>query len=78
MGRRHAEYMVNRAEQVNDAGALSQIGQVSVQFNPKFQRLSLHRVSIVRDANVIDHTGSAEVRFLQRESGLDKAWSAAW
>ena len=65
-------YMVNRAEQVNDAGALSQIGQVSVQFNPKFQRLSLHRVSIVRDANVIDHTGSAEVRFLQRESGLEQ------
>jgi lipoprotein NlpI len=70
-------YFVHRAEQVNDAGALSQIGQVSVQFNPQYQRLLLHRVQILREdagdgGEAIDHTWSAEVRFLQRESALEQ------
>ncbi|MEW6703227.1 MAG: DUF3857 domain-containing protein [Pseudomonadota bacterium] len=64
-------YLVNRAEQVNDAAALGQIGQVSLQFNPLYQRLLLHRVGIVRGQAFIDHTAGAPLRLLQRESGLE-------
>jgi hypothetical protein len=65
-------YLVHRAEQVHDAGALSHIGRVTVQFNPQFQRLLLHRVALLRGSATVDHTASAEVRFLQRESGLEQ------
>ncbi len=65
-------YLVNRAERVDDPGALSQIGQVALHYNPKYQRLLLHRVAIVRGAEVLDHTADAPVRFLQREAGLEQ------
>ncbi|MED5620158.1 DUF3857 domain-containing protein [Ideonella sp. BN130291] len=65
-------YLVNRAEQVDDAGALSQIGQIALHFNPEYQRLLLHRVAIVREGAAIDHTSNVPVRFLQREAGLEQ------
>ena len=64
--------LVNVAQQVFDAGALGQIGQVSIQFIPQYQRLVLHKVAVLRDAQTIDHTGTAPVRFLQREAGLEQ------
>ncbi|MFN0184338.1 MAG: DUF3857 domain-containing protein [Aquabacterium sp.] len=70
VGPPHA-YLVNRAEQVNDASALSEIGQPQIHFNPQFQRLLLHRVLVIRGEQTMDHTAHAKVRFLQRESGLE-------
>ena len=64
--------LVNAAQQVNDASVLGQIGQIALQFIPQYQRLVLHKVAIVRDGRPIDHTLSAPVRFLQRESGLEQ------
>lgn len=65
-------YLINRAEQVDDPGALGHIGQVSLPYNPRHQRLLLHAVRILRGDEVIDHTHSAELRFLQREAGLEQ------
>ena len=64
--------LVNVAQQVNDAGALGQIGQVAMHFIPQYQKLVLHRVAILRGDQVIDHTATAQVRFLQREAGLEQ------
>ncbi len=64
--------LVNVAQQVNDSAALGQIGQISLRFIPQYQRLLLHKVAILRGEQVIDHTASAPVRFLQRESGLEQ------
>jgi transglutaminase-like putative cysteine protease/tetratricopeptide (TPR) repeat protein len=64
--------LVNIATQVLDASALGQIGQVSIYFIPQYQRLSLHKVAILRGAETIDHTASVPVRFLQREAGLEQ------
>jgi transglutaminase-like putative cysteine protease/tetratricopeptide (TPR) repeat protein len=64
--------LVNIAQQANDASALGQIGQASIQFIPQYQRLVLHQVAIQRGEQVIDHTASAPVRFLQREAGLEQ------
>lgn len=65
-------YLVNRAEQVTEAAALSAIGQPQLQFAPQYQRLLLHRVAILRGGETIDRTASVRVRFLQRESGLEQ------
>lgn len=64
--------LVNVAQQVNDPSALGQIGQVSIQFIPQYQKLVLHRVAILRGEQVIDQTSTAPVRFLQREAGLEQ------
>ncbi|MBC8055031.1 MAG: DUF3857 domain-containing protein, partial [Rhizobiales bacterium] len=64
--------LVNVAQQVNDPAALGQIGQVSMQFIPQYQKLVLHRVQVLRGDQVIDHTATAQVRFLQREAGLEQ------
>jgi len=64
-------YLVNRALQVNDAGALAQIGQYPLYFVPQYQRIRLHRVGIVRDGRELDRSAQVSVRFLERESGLE-------
>jgi transglutaminase-like putative cysteine protease/lipoprotein NlpI len=64
--------LVNVAQQVNDTAALGRIGQISLRFIPPYQRLLLHKVAILRGEQVIDHTASAPVRFLQREAGLEQ------
>ncbi len=65
-------YLVNRAEQAREASALGAIGQPQLAFNPQYQRLLLHRVQVVRGGEVIDHTPTVRVRFLQRETGLEQ------
>jgi len=64
--------LVNVATQVNDAAALGQIGQIAIHFVPQYQRLSLHKVVILRGSESIDHTAGVQVRFLQREAGLEQ------
>ena len=64
--------LVDQARQANDPGALGQLGQVSIAFIPQYQRLLLHKVLILRGDQVIDHTATVPVRFLQREAGLEQ------
>lgn len=63
--------LVSVAQQVHDASALGQIGQIAMQFIPQYQRLSLHKVAVLRNGQTIDHTASVPVRFLQREANLE-------
>ncbi|NTV11802.1 MAG: DUF3857 domain-containing protein, partial [Zoogloea sp.] len=63
---------INRAVQVNDNSALARIGQYTLEFVPQYQKLRLHKVLILRDGKTTDHTRSVDVRFLQRETGLER------
>ncbi|MGE0097928.1 MAG: DUF3857 domain-containing protein [Hydrogenophaga sp.] len=65
-------WLVNRVVQAQDAGMLGALGQVSIRFNPAYQKLSLYRLAVLRGTQVIDHTTSVPVRFLQRELGLEQ------
>lgn len=64
--------LTQRVVQVNHASALGEIGQLSLEFNPQYERLLLHKVLILRGTQTIDHTRSALVRFLQREAKLEQ------
>lgn len=64
--------LTHRVVQVNEASALAEISQTTLEFDPQFERLLLHRLVIVRGAQTIDHTRSAPVRLLQREAGLEQ------
>lgn len=65
-------WVSNRVVQANDSGLLGRLGQVALQFNPAYQKLSLHRLAVLRNGQVIDHTGTVPVRFLQREMQLEQ------
>lgn len=62
--------LMRRVIQAHDAQGLTQIGHVRVEFQPRHQKMHLHRLQIERDGRVIDHTRTAAVRFLQREQDL--------
>ncbi|MDH5332066.1 MAG: DUF3857 domain-containing protein, partial [Aquincola sp.] len=62
--------LTHRVVRAKDAIALAEIGQVTLDFNPQFERMLLHQILIVRGAETIDHTITAPVRFLQREPKL--------
>jgi transglutaminase-like putative cysteine protease len=64
--------LVHRAEQVNDAAALAQVGHVTIPFNPQYQRLLLHRLRVLRDGLATDHAATAPLQLLQREAGLEQ------
>lgn len=65
-------YHVRFAMIVKDASALGTAGQIAIPFVPDYQRLQLHAVRILRDGQPLDQTRSASIRFLQRETGLDR------
>ncbi len=64
-------WLSNRVMQATDSSMLGALGQVSLQFNPAYQTLKLHRLAILRGGQEIDHTVSVPVRFLQRETQLE-------
>lgn len=63
--------LMRRVIEALDTQGLAQIGHVRVDFQPRHQRMHLHRLQIERDGRFIDHTRTAAVRFLQREQGLE-------
>jgi transglutaminase-like putative cysteine protease len=63
--------LINHALQVNDPASLSEIGQYAFSYFPSYQKLQLHRVAIIRAGQVMDRTATANVRLLERESGVD-------
>ena len=62
---------VRRAIRLNDASSLSAFGRVPIPFIAEYQKIALHTLQIVRDGAVLDRLPGAQVRFLQREAGLE-------
>ena len=63
---------IRRAILIKDQPSLTAAGQVPIQFVPEYQRLQLHALRVLRGSETIDQTKSAQVRFLQRETGLER------
>jgi Domain of Unknown Function with PDB structure (DUF3857) len=63
---------VHRAVMINDVASLNTAGQLSVQFVPQYQRLQLHAIRVLPAGKSEDRTSSSTIRFLQRETGLER------
>jgi lipoprotein NlpI/transglutaminase-like putative cysteine protease len=63
---------VHRAIMINDAASLTAAGQLAIGFAPQYQRLQLHAIRVLRDGKSEDRTTSSTMRFLQRETGLER------
>ncbi|MBP1314854.1 DUF3857 domain-containing protein [Herbaspirillum sp. 1130] len=64
-------FYVNRAAQINDSSALASAGQLIIDFVPQYQKMHLHSLRVLRGKEVLDHTSRVQVRFLQRELGME-------
>ena len=60
-----------RAIAVNDAAALTVMGQIGINFVPEYHRVQVHSIQILRGQDVLDRTNS-NTRFLQREKDLER------
>ena len=67
-------FLVQRAIQVNDKTRLSEIGQYGLSYYPAYQKLYLHKVAVLRGAEVIDRTATVNTRLLEREPSLESGF----
>lgn len=63
--------LYNRALQVNDSSELGAIGQFELSYFAQYQKLTLHRVMILRGDQRLDRTASVNIRPLQRETNIE-------
>jgi transglutaminase-like putative cysteine protease len=59
------------ASKALNAQGVESIANIEIRFDPSFQKLTLHTINIRRGNAVIAKLPSAQVRVLQRESGLE-------
>jgi transglutaminase-like putative cysteine protease len=55
-----------------DSNALSERSQIEIEFDPAYQQLTLHGVTVTRDGKLIDKLSSAEVKVVQQERELEQ------
>jgi lipoprotein NlpI len=60
-----------RALQAMQASALNELGTLQIAFNPAYQTVQLHHVSVHRSGQVIQKLPSLRFRFLQRETQFE-------
>ncbi|MFA9438292.1 DUF3857 domain-containing protein [Uliginosibacterium sp. sgz301328] len=70
--------LVHRAWQVNDASALGYLGQYSIAFQPDYQQLVLHRLTIIRSGQSIDKLATVQVRFVRPQQEADNSIVSGW
>jgi lipoprotein NlpI len=66
------DVLVHRATQILDSSQLGRLGQYPIEFVPDYQKLSIHRVSVIRNQQAQDRLEKTQVRVLQREAGLEQ------
>lgn len=62
---------VHRAWQPNASAAVQALGNMTIPFNPEYHRVQLHILRVIRNGQTLDKLATADIRFLQRETGLD-------
>jgi hypothetical protein len=65
------EYFFGLSMRANNAQALGELANFKAEFNPSFQRLVLHDVSIMRDGKRIERLNADEITMARREQGLE-------
>ncbi len=63
---------MHRAITAHEASGLGAVGQFEIEFFPEYQKVQLHSLRILRGGASIDKLHVADIRFLQRETELDR------
>jgi transglutaminase-like putative cysteine protease len=59
------------ASKALDGGGVEKVANISINFDPSYQTLTLHAINVIRDGTVIPKLPGARVQVLQRETELD-------
>jgi TPR repeat protein len=66
-------YYSHHVVQANTTAGIAQLGQIAIPFNPAYQTFQLHQLSVIRNGLAINKLDTANVRFLERELGLEQS-----
>ncbi len=61
-----------RAELVTAQAGAERVAQFSVSFDPAFEKLDVHRISVIRDGERIEHAHTAFFEVLRRERQMER------
>ena len=65
------EYYVRIAYRINNDNGIQSGSQISINFNPSFQTLTLHDINLIRGGEKLDRLDLDQIKTLQREQNLD-------
>jgi hypothetical protein len=65
-------WFYRRAEMVTAPAGAERAAQFSVSFDPKFERVEVHGVAVIRDGRRIEHSESALFEVLRRERNMER------
>jgi len=71
LDRKPFERHVRMVYRITARGSVEAGGRFEVTFQPEFQRVVLHGVSVIRDGTRLDRSGSIRTELLRREPGLE-------
>jgi len=72
LGERTQVVYTRLARTALDTSTLREISEPTIVFNPAFQRLTLHELTIVRDGQRLDRLADLHVELMRREQGLER------
>ena len=67
------EYYVHYATQVYNSEGIQDFSDISVSFDPTYQTLTIHNITIHRDGRKLDKLAGAEINTYQRETSLERS-----
>jgi len=65
------DYWFRSASKVTNRSGLESAGQISMTYNPIFERVSVNFIHLIRDGKIIDLTKEVQFRIVEREDELD-------
>lgn len=71
-GRGPSENYRHVVRQVREGSGLEHASQISIDFDPSYERLTLHRLEVRRGGTRINKLDARRVRLLDRETGLEQ------
>lgn len=67
-----SETYVHKVLVAHDISTVSSVASLTITYIPEYQTVHLHQISLLRGGERLDRTHSAQIRVLQRETGLEQ------
>ena len=65
-------YFYRAIEKALSADGVDQVSKIEISFNPVYQTLSIHKLSVIRNGQVSDRAESALIRIIEQEDDADR------
>lgn len=66
------QIFTNYSIKIDNTEGLQNISDISIDFDPNFQKLVFHRINVIRKTKIINHLDEASIKILQRETSMER------